>query len=77
MFAAYSPADNLGRESDKLTAFLKDPAIAERKTIRQRPGEGEEIRGMAPAFGRFYRYLSPSSSGTSSFSLPRFLTMGL
>jgi len=43
MFAAYSPADELGREVDKLTAFAKDPALAERKTL--------DITGvMAPHF---------------------------
>ncbi|MFT3744355.1 MAG: hypothetical protein QM785_08665 [Pyrinomonadaceae bacterium] len=43
MFAAYSPADELGRNIDKLTEFAKDPALAERKTL--------DVTGvMAPHF---------------------------
>lgn len=33
MFAAYQPADELGREVDKLVSFTQDPALAERSTL--------------------------------------------
>ncbi len=58
MFAAYSPADELGREIDKLTEFAKDPALAERKTL-------DIIGVMAPRMRDLIgRYLNNSDANT-------------
>lgn len=62
MFAAYSPADQLGRDVDKLTEFAKDPALAERKTL--------DITGvMAPRIRDLVgRYLNNYDTNTAKLT---------
>lgn len=59
MFAAYTPADELGRNVDKLTAFLKDPELAQQTTF-------DVISEMVPHFRELVaRYLSNYDANTA------------